>query len=77
VPFGIIWSPRKALYGLNKVGAEESDNGAGKLSGTEYCKMVGYYGGWYINRWADVEAFHARRRRLGGIGLGSPVTMRG
>jgi hypothetical protein len=34
VPFGIIWSPRKALYGLNKVGAEESDN----LSGTEYCK---------------------------------------
>jgi len=41
VPFGIIWSPRKALYGLNKVGAEESDNGAGKLSGTEYCKWQG------------------------------------
>ena len=41
MPFGIIWSPRKALYGLNKVGAEESDNGAGKLSGTEYCKWQG------------------------------------
>ena len=36
---GVLYVFRRCYTdGLNKVGAEESDNGAGKLSGTEYCK---------------------------------------